>query len=497
MDLNGLLLEKIQKALIDAFPDKDKLEQMLRFKCNKNLDVQGSSLSSIVFQVIKNFQSQDKLLELIEGALKANPNNLKLREVNEEVKAIYPINNKFIFDSFNEKLTPIIEQIDFTKCKSACHKVFPDLKLHLPNFYIKDTSSLKNLFLHEYFGLLSDGTLPILKFAHILACDKTLGESICQQLQDWIDSTVKKYNLKLPTFFEVELPELLRSYLLIIIKPEGNNQYSINAYLIPNEEDKDNIEPIDIELAEKGFLCTFDEIKQKIPEFIKISEKEIIDKTNNDFELTIEFFLPTEYLNEEVEHWEISSNRYLKRFIGDEYNVVVRSYERLIKPNFRKSLRTYLNRLRQVRDKLNKEIIQDVQDVFEHLEELETLDWRSLKYQLEKNENKIGLKLSCSFPLVSNQKYEELFHAILSSGIPIVIWKRSSSIPNDELDTFLSVSCLVRCNNLFNHILSKRQAAYRKEEEERKKDLGYHLGILCEEPNIEEFPDLKAAISKL
>jgi hypothetical protein len=493
MDLPGSLLKEIEEALQAAFPNKEELERMLRYECDSHLNAESNRYTLILFQVIQDFDRTNKLPELIRGALKDNPSNSKLKEVNKKIEVFYFINDNPILNSFSQELTPILEKINFGKIKGVCDKVIPELSINLPDFEINDINSLKYLF-YKYSDLLSDDTLPILKFVHLLACDKTQDSEIRQKLQNWADNTVKKYNLKPLTFYKRELPEVLFAYLLIIIKPEENNQYRINAYLIPNEEDKDNVEPLDLESTEKGILCTFDQIKENIPNFIKKSEAILINNTNRPWELTIEFFLPITHLNEKVEQWKYSYNDDLDNSnIGEKCRVVVRSSDRLQRGDWIKALRFGMKRLKDVRAELNDQIIQDR---FVHLTELNSFNWNKLKNTLEKD--KIGLKLSC-LPPVSDEKYKELFKAILISGIPIAIWKRSNSMPNmnsqDEFNQFLNVTSLNNCSNLFKLILEERKIAY--QEALCENYLGYHLGIFCEEPNLEEFPNLKAAIANL
>ncbi|MDJ0698129.1 effector-associated domain EAD1-containing protein [Mastigocoleus sp. MO_188.B34] len=54
MSLSGQQRKQLQEALIDAFPDKASLEQMLSFELEKNLDVIASegNLSQKVFELM-------------------------------------------------------------------------------------------------------------------------------------------------------------------------------------------------------------------------------------------------------------------------------------------------------------------------------------------------------------------------------------------------------------------------------------------------------------
>lgn len=115
--LSGRQMEKLQKALIDAFPRKSLLEQMLLFKLDKNLrEIAGEgSLQDIVFELITKANSQGEIEDLIRSACEANPGNPLLKEVSEELLGSSPFlpipdigqtDNKG--DSFSRKLAVIV-----------------------------------------------------------------------------------------------------------------------------------------------------------------------------------------------------------------------------------------------------------------------------------------------------------------------------------------------------------------------------------------------------
>ena len=83
MGLSGQQRKELQDALMDAFPDKSSLEQMLSFQLNKNLDViaSGNDLKEVVFKLIKKAESGNWIENLIDGALKENSENLSLKGI--------------------------------------------------------------------------------------------------------------------------------------------------------------------------------------------------------------------------------------------------------------------------------------------------------------------------------------------------------------------------------------------------------------------------------
>ena len=81
MDLSGQQRKELQDALMDAFPDKSSLEQMISFQLNKNLDeiASGNDLKEVVFKLIKKAESGNWIENLINGALKENSGNSCLK----------------------------------------------------------------------------------------------------------------------------------------------------------------------------------------------------------------------------------------------------------------------------------------------------------------------------------------------------------------------------------------------------------------------------------
>jgi predicted NACHT family NTPase len=87
MSLSGQQRQELQNALVNAFPDKSSLEQMLSFGPNINLwaiAIDGN-LEEIVFELIKTAESQGWLKDLVRAAYQSNPGNSKLKAIAEEL----------------------------------------------------------------------------------------------------------------------------------------------------------------------------------------------------------------------------------------------------------------------------------------------------------------------------------------------------------------------------------------------------------------------------
>ena len=83
MHISGQERRKLRDALIDAFPDKSSLEQMLSFQLNKKLDqiASGDDLNTVVFNLIKKSEAQNWIPELIYAARNSNSGNSTLKAI--------------------------------------------------------------------------------------------------------------------------------------------------------------------------------------------------------------------------------------------------------------------------------------------------------------------------------------------------------------------------------------------------------------------------------
>ncbi len=91
MSLSGPEYKELQEALIDAFPDKASLEQMLSL-INKNLNAiaGGNNLNEIVFNIIKKAKAENWVKDLISAARQSNPRNPKLKAIAKELSVPSP-----------------------------------------------------------------------------------------------------------------------------------------------------------------------------------------------------------------------------------------------------------------------------------------------------------------------------------------------------------------------------------------------------------------------
>jgi Effector-associated domain 1 len=77
MKLNGRQYQQFTDALLDAFPSLFRLEEMLRFRLDKNLYAiaLGNDLREITFKLIGTAEAEGWIMRLLLAAREANPGN--------------------------------------------------------------------------------------------------------------------------------------------------------------------------------------------------------------------------------------------------------------------------------------------------------------------------------------------------------------------------------------------------------------------------------------
>lgn len=96
MELTGQQYKQLRDALVKAFPSQIRLAELVQFQFSKNLNAiaMGDDLQAIVYKLIQRAQAEGWTDKLIEGARQANPGNLSLFIVAQEVNLTISLPSK-------------------------------------------------------------------------------------------------------------------------------------------------------------------------------------------------------------------------------------------------------------------------------------------------------------------------------------------------------------------------------------------------------------------
>ena len=320
---------------------------------------------------------------------------------------------------------------------------------------------------------------PLFYFINRLIASEQIPQIVLEKLRSWISEVSQKYGINL-TPLNFSSPSPARPYLLIRLKPSKNQtgQFFVKAWFILDDRTDagySRFKPLDSEEHHEGPYTL-----AQIPKLLDYFLCQTLEKlAATESKPVIEFFLPQDCLGAEVDVWEVLDVVNQPIRVGTEYQVVVRSYERLL-PRYRKQA---MNSWRQKWSKAKQLKPPLPQELFELLSKADGYNWSSLRASLV---DKVGLKLTCPpiSPLSSSPgasgSQPNLISALLSTAIPIAIWPRcivSEPTLADTIESLLNEGPLFE---LPECVRKKRVEAVEKQIQDH---LGQHLVLLWEDPD--------------
>ena len=500
MGLSGSDIKNLVDAIVNAYPTKTQLKMMIiyGFGTDEQLTaiMGGDNLKEIVFNLIYEWAiPQDKIEALIEQAYKQNKDNPELKKIYQNFcQKLKP--SVFSIMEFSEddslpiyirewnELYLILKRINNNQLiTQVCNQTLKNSQNDLLGNCIElsqniNLKKLKEILLNK-FPKKNNDVPTILEFAERLS--NKVEQQLSKQLDQWIKRIATRLKIDLPTYSDNSRlsseDKIYKYFLLITAIPKGKNQFELESDLLLYDSPEDSYQPIPkfLNCEERNLIkCDFTEIKNKISELIEICQQYL----QFPYILNVELFLTYPYLGHafDLEEIVIDRKRKTSNYLGNQYPLLVSSYDRFNNKSF------YNEFLLRWRTNVQEKLKPDLAKLIESLKELEvetynhqSLDELAHQWRVEEV---IGLKIIGCWSDVKEVQ-EELFYSLVRSGIPLALWSRCNNLQNGQqhFNNLLTSESLKTWHDLFEKIWTCRQKAYKKPEE-----LGYHLGILSDDP---------------
>jgi hypothetical protein len=495
-------IKEFSKALEEAYPSYNKLKQMVRFKLDENLEsIAGSGiLNDVVFNLVEWAESKGKLEHLIQGAYEGNQDNSALKEFYQKY---CPFSNPVSVLSLEQwqEIQLILSEIDYNLLEQTCRETLKETVKNIEDNFpeiinLKSLRPLKEILLEKC--PYKKEVPTVIEFAERLSKNAKVIETSRTEIKTWLEKLAKEKNIKLPSYTETQPSSITaNSYLEIVIDKESevSDNFILKAELIPNYREGDrqfhseqlslNADSVFIELSE-NIEDIIDVIVDATYEFIKIAKMKLI-KEYITYNLTVELFLPTQYLGQYFDLKKIPAGRGESKEIGYQYQLVTRCLERYLineDTNWGEFFTKFELRWNFFRDFLkNNPVETDLQDKFLYLEndqiiEIEQWDAFAQATEWEKSQK---LAVTATGTLSKNECQQKFFECLLRGGIPLSLWHRCPQLNSlqvgEQFQNILKVDVLQDLNKLLKKVLEVRRDAHDKHQQIA---LGYHLGFLCE-----------------
>ncbi|BAZ39553.1 hypothetical protein NIES4101_55070 [Calothrix sp. NIES-4101] len=420
--------QKLEEALLDAYPSYKSLRRIVKYQLEENLEaIAGTGkLKDVVSELIDWADSKGEavLEKLIKGAYNENPNNEKLQKIYKER---YPFSQTEIVISQTQwqELSLILSEVDYdilqAVCRETLRNITQNIEENVPQIInISNLRTLKEIFLEKY-PLRKDNIPTILDFAERLTNNKQITDvNTKNKIQLWLKEIAHNKNIKLPIYQEVKpSSSTVNSHLLIVVEKEVlSNNFTLQAELILNY--KENNQPSKTEAIHTDrdglVICEFDNIKNQIYQFIKNAKLKLITEYKYiKHTLTIELFLPIDYFDKNLELEEIPAGNNQSKPIGYQYQVVTRCLKRYLineETNFGEFLTKLEEKWDIFQDLLqNNPINSHVQNQFIYLENNNIQDEFAVANEWQK---KLALNITKCFPDIEN-------HEIIFIAFPMLV----------------------------------------------------------------------------
>lgn len=322
----------------------------------------------------------------------------------------------------------------------------------------------------------ANGFPKILEFVAYLIVDSQLPQNQLKQLCTWAMAQMTEFQ-EVIDWVESKIESRKREalsqpnpHLMIWIEPieeKGRERYTMKVWLATQiktqPEESWHYQPLCAEdWEEKRF--DWEEIPEQIGMLVNDAG---IGRHHNIDEVAIEFFLPYNLLNREVDQWVIRGEDCDP--IGVDVNVTLRSQDR--------SSSSYLNFYQKKWQNRWRNLIQ-LQDSHAATVVISgDCDCNIWKFELKKNEF-VGCRVAQSN---SPQDLKSFFQIVSRTTAPVALWLRNRLSHwqcQDPLEDVLACKIL----ELPSQVKQKRIEAYTKPETARKLEIGSHLALLWENP---------------
>ena len=493
MKLSGSDKKDLYEALMDAFPDSNDLELVMQFHLEQSIKtiVKEGNLKAIILEIINWAESNDRLYDLIKGAYKENPSNLRL-------KALYPkyfpffIEIAVILSSTQwEEIQSLLVSIGYDILQKTCQETLAyveNLEEKVPQILsIKDLNILREILLEKY-PCRKDNVPTILEFVErLINCKKVTAK---EKLKKWLSAIASEKNITLPVYTEPEPLDVNPDPYLMIKAEKISKGFILETELILDyQEGNQSDDCVQISLdSDHSIHCSESDLKDCIKILIDKAKVKLIEKyKHTNYDLTIELFLPFKYLGKSFDLDKIPADQDRLRPIGYQYPFAVRSLDRYL-ISFETDTGQYSRKLNKkwefYRQNKNQDTVGRSILCLDSIED--GCNWDKLSTDWSRN-NKLAVNVAGGLPH-QEEMQQEFFLGLLRGGVPFSLWNRCPELAckddiKEQINSLITLDCFKDLRNLFKKVWDLRIDAHDEGETAAKDYLGYHLGFLCDHPD--------------
>ncbi len=406
MPWNGQKKRIFREALLSVYRDFSDLKMFLvDHDLQINLaQIPTEPLETAVFELIQQAEGQGYLDELFETFCQENANNPTVEKDISELTGDRFIDEessqpKISSEDWKQLFSCFLDDDPLAKaCKGAFRYCF---QRPLEEIY-PDCPSLNQINTIQQVLEKYDNPEVAIAFANRTyqliqsTCEGKERDGDLENIQAWRDRVAQQYNIS-PDFGI----ENKHGYLLVAIVPKPSH------FLISPELHLTNGQIIPIDIY-KGVKCQFDEVPNYLSEIIKEAEKTLLQNYQGIGSVTLEIFLPWQYLDRRIHEWPVTDELEDRCNLSEHRAFIVRSLERARKPGLQLKLKKAWRKW--------EECLQNNQIVGNFYE----LDCSNCTLYFDYSQQP-GIKFGNGLP-EGVEKRQKIFKQLIKSCVPFAFW---------------------------------------------------------------------------
>lgn len=481
MNWTNEIKQEFRKLLISFYPSPIDLEMFVSDAIGKNLAEISpeEKLEVVAFKLIQWAESHGRLDKLFEAFCEDSPDRPNIDR----------LKNRLVGDRFIDKTMPTIDpddweklfatfsQNDLLEIAKACHQAFKDcfdreleeIYPHCPRIEIPNG-------VREILETYDDPKIAVAFANRTIALIQKLedGDRDVSKIVAWRDRIAQTHQVD-PHLGIPKKSQLAHGYLLVSVQPQATG---VHLFAELHFADDRLPEPIDLDPNNLGIFCEFSGdgdveisriLQDPLSKLIEKAELKLID-CQGKVPVTIEIFLPLEYLDRRVHEWQVMNELQQSCQLGEHRAFIVRSLDRARKPILSSKIKSSWTGIREWIDK---------NQIDRYCLEIDAPICDGLETNLLLG--KLGVKLAAGLP-EDRAKRQSVLSNLVTSAIPFAFWVHE--VEFECCQTVKAFNSLFIAQNLTN--FSKLATAI--QEQRVRKNPIYHLGMLCDCP--ERMPTL-------
>jgi vWA-MoxR associated protein C-terminal domain/Effector-associated domain 1 len=508
--LSGEEFRTLRLALQSAFPTIPAFKRMVRENMAEYVaEIQEGSLSDVISSLLILAEAQNQIKRLVISAANERSGNSLIQTFCEKnIVKLIEFNDPLLSETAFVSLLVILQTTDFSILWKIGQTILPktiarDRPQSIQKLEQPEVSNwfkcfiLLQLLMEDFPSFEQQPS--ILVFVSHLSKESGLDNAVKQTLLKWLDEIDPSFNSRTGEFAPSSpvssqpIRGGLQAYLMITINSEkAKLRVAASLLCIAPTGMKKEIS-VHLNPDERGVLTTTKKLPQIVEQFIqRIIGNELVRPENMlgcaYHELTIELFLPIRYLCEPIDRWEIKDAFDNSVSLGSKYRLVVRSYDRVIKPQLRNDFaKAWYWRKEWLAQNPEPTALDDR---ICHLTEIDCIRMGTFRETLKE---KIGIKITCPLP-ESETEMLKFLQAMLESGVSMGTWTRSreqlTSNSEVEVNQCWSSDLILNHGEFLERVRSLRESAF-DEQESPEQHWGGHLTVLWDDldrmPVLERF----------